>query len=92
MTDNVVVSIGGSILVPGGNDSEYILRLAAMLKEVSKDARLAVVCGGGKTARYYAGIAKELGGGVHRLNFPPTKNKLSLPTDSVVLISTFREM
>lgn len=62
-TDNVVVSIGGSILVPGENDSEYILRLAAMLKEVSKDARLAVICGGGKTARYYAGIAKELGGG-----------------------------
>ncbi|MBP5203898.1 MAG: UMP kinase [Candidatus Methanomethylophilaceae archaeon] len=62
-TDSVVVSIGGSILVPGENDSEYIMRLASMLKEASKDSRIAVICGGGKTARYYAGIAKELGGG-----------------------------
>ncbi|MBR4503748.1 MAG: UMP kinase [Candidatus Methanomethylophilaceae archaeon] len=61
-TDSVVVSIGGSILVPGENDSGYISRLAAMLKEASADSRLAVICGGGKTARYYAGIAKELGG------------------------------
>lgn len=62
-TDNVVVSIGGSILVPDDNDSEYIKRLAAMLKELSGDARIAVICGGGKTARYYAGMAQSLGGG-----------------------------
>ena len=62
-TESVVVSIGGSILVPGENDSDYITRLAAMLKEASKESRIAVICGGGKTARYYAGIAKELGGG-----------------------------
>ena len=51
--------------MPGENDSDYILRLAAMLREVSENARIAVVCGGGKTARYYAGIAKELGGGTY---------------------------
>ena len=62
-TESVVVSIGGSILVPGENDSDYITRLAKMLKEVSKESRIAVICGGGKTARYYAGIARELGGG-----------------------------
>ena len=33
-TDSVVVSIGGSILVPGNNDAEYIARLASMLKEL----------------------------------------------------------
>ena len=60
--DKVVVSIGGSILVPGENDAEFIRKLADMLKEVSKEVQLAVVCGGGKTARYYAGIAKDLGG------------------------------
>jgi uridylate kinase len=60
--EKVVVSIGGSILVPGENDAEFISKLAKMLKEVSKEIQLAVVCGGGKTARYYAGIAKELGG------------------------------
>ena len=60
--DKVVVSIGGSILVPGENDAEFIRKLADMLKEVSKEVQVAVVCGGGKTARYYAGIAKDLGG------------------------------
>ncbi|AMK13385.1 uridylate kinase PyrH [methanogenic archaeon mixed culture ISO4-G1] len=60
--DKVVVSIGGSILVPGENDAEFIRKLAEMLKEVSKEVQIAVVCGGGKTARYYAGIARDLGG------------------------------
>ncbi len=67
-TDSVVVSIGGSILVPGNNDSEYIARLAEMLKEVSKDVKLAVVCGGGKTARYYAETGRQLGGGTYELD------------------------
>jgi uridylate kinase len=60
--EKVVVSIGGSILVPGENDADFIRKLAEMLKEVSKEVQLSVVCGGGKTARYYAGIAKDLGG------------------------------
>ncbi len=63
--DKVVVSIGGSILVPGENDAEFISKLASMLKEVSKEVQLAVVCGGGKTARYYAGIARDLGGSMY---------------------------
>jgi len=60
--EKVVVSIGGSILVPGENDAEFIGKLAKMLKEVSEEVQIAVVCGGGKTARYYAGIARDLGG------------------------------
>jgi uridylate kinase len=60
--EKVVVSIGGSILVPGENDADFIRKLAVMLKEVSKEVQVAVVCGGGKTARYYAQIAKDLGG------------------------------
>jgi len=64
--DKVVVSIGGSILVPGDRDAEFISKLAEMLKEVSKEVQLAIVCGGGKTARYYAGIAKDLGGDTYQ--------------------------
>lgn len=60
--EKVVVSIGGSILVPGENDADFIRKLAVMLKEVSKEVQVAVVCGGGKTARYYAQIANDLGG------------------------------
>ncbi len=66
--DSVVISIGGSILVPGSNDSEYIARLAAMLKDLSDSVRLAVVCGGGKTARYYADTGRELGGDTYQLD------------------------
>lgn len=61
-TQKVVVSIGGSILVPGENDSDFIGKLASMLSEIKNDVQIAIVCGGGKTARYYANIAKELGG------------------------------
>jgi len=63
--EKVVVSIGGSILVPGENDAEFIGKLAEMLKEVSKEVQIAIVCGGGKTARYYADIAKNLGGSTY---------------------------
>ncbi len=64
-TDSVVVSIGGSILIPGDNDAEYIGKLAKMLKEVSEEVSVSVVVGGGKTARYYASNASELGGSMY---------------------------
>lgn len=66
--DKVVVSIGGSVLIPGNNDSDYIARLAEMLLSVKDDVQLAVVCGGGKTARYYASTGKELGGSTYQLD------------------------
>lgn len=66
--DKVVVSIGGSVLIPGNNDSDYIARLAKMLLSVKDDVQLAVVCGGGKTARYYASTGKELGGDTYQLD------------------------
>ena len=64
----VVVSRGGTILVPGNNDSEYIARLAEMLKGLADGTRLAVVCGGGKTARYYAEVGGALGGDTYQLD------------------------
>ena len=38
--NNVVISIGGSVLVPKENDAEYTKSLAALLKEVSATHRL----------------------------------------------------
>ncbi len=60
--DKVVVSVGGSVLIPGRDDSEYIARLAAVLTLLKSEVQLAVVCGGGSTARYYASTGRELGG------------------------------
>ena len=61
----MVVSIGGSILIPGENDASYITELAAMLRDVSNEVDVSVVVGGGKTARYYATVAGGLNGSVN---------------------------
>ena len=66
--EKVVVSIGGSILVPGENDAEFIGKLAKMLKEVSKEVQIAVVVGGGKMSRYYSNTGRELGGTTYQLD------------------------
>lgn len=60
--DKVVVSIGGSVLIPGDNDSVYMKELACMMRRLSENVQIAVVCGGGKIARYYTETGKELGG------------------------------
>jgi uridylate kinase len=66
ITEKVVVSIGGSILIPGRNDGKYIGELAALLKELSSEVQISVVCGGGKTARYYAQTGHEIGGTMYQ--------------------------
>ena len=64
----VVVSIGGSILIPGKDDAEFITKLAEMLRRVSSRVNVAVVCGGGKIARYYTETGRELGGSEYDLD------------------------
>ena len=59
--DTVVVSIGGSVLVPDDHDNSYIVELASMLKEVSEQVKLFVTVGGGRIARYYIKLGRDLG-------------------------------
>ena len=59
--ESFVISIGGSVLVPDDNDADYILSLAAMVKEISKSHKLYIVTGGGKIARYYINCGRALG-------------------------------
>ncbi|MDR0508237.1 MAG: UMP kinase [Candidatus Methanoplasma sp.] len=66
--EKVVVSIGGSILIPGKDDSDYIKKLAEMIREVSKTVQIVIVCGGGKIARYYTDTGRELGGTTYQLD------------------------
>lgn len=66
--DKVVVSIGGSVLIPEKDDAAYIKALADMLKETAKEVCLMVVCGGGKIARYYSNTGRELGGTTYQLD------------------------
>jgi uridylate kinase len=66
--DKVVVSIGGSILIPGNGDSAFIKELAAMIEGLSEDVQMVIVCGGGRTARYYADTGRALGGTDYQLD------------------------
>jgi uridylate kinase len=68
MKEKVVVSAGGSVLIPGKDDPAYIKRLASMIKEVSETVQVAIVCGGGKIARYYSETGGELGGSTYQLD------------------------
>lgn len=59
--DVVVVSIGGSVLIPDDKDSDYITRLGEMLKRLSSRVKLYVVVGGGRVSRYYIELGRLLG-------------------------------
>jgi len=66
--DCVVISLGGSILVPGDNDSAHIKALALLIRSLAKKHRLVLVCGGGRVARYYISIGRELRAGQDQLD------------------------
>lgn len=59
--EKVVVSLGGSVLVPGDDDARYLAELASLFREVSKQVKLFVVTGGGRIARYYIETGRALG-------------------------------
>lgn len=56
-----VLSLGGSVALTGENDAAYLLKLALTLLEVARTRRLAVVVGGGRVARQYIQVGRELG-------------------------------
>ena len=66
--ERVVVSLGGSILVPGDGDPEYVARLARLLSDLSRDRKLFAVTGGGKIARFYIETGRALGAKERRLD------------------------
>lgn len=57
--DNVVVSIGGSILDYG--DTAFLKRLGRTLSGVSRTVKLYIVAGGGIFSRFYIKAGRELG-------------------------------
>lgn len=57
----VVVSIGGSILLTGAEDARFLKELAALLRRLGRSVPLVVTTGGGRTARDYISLGRELG-------------------------------
>ncbi|MFH0816809.1 MAG: UMP kinase [Methanobacteriota archaeon] len=59
--ETVVVSIGGSVLLPRSVDAHYIKKLARMLEGASRDVNIFAVVGAGWIARFYKDLGLELG-------------------------------
>ncbi len=57
----VVVSLGGSVLLTGDDDRAYLERLAELLHRIGAELPLVVTTGGGRTAREYIRLGRELG-------------------------------
>lgn len=57
----VVVSIGGSVLLTGDRDQEYLEQLSSLLGRIGRRTPLAVTTGGGRTAREYIRLGRALG-------------------------------
>ena len=57
----VVASIGGSVLLTGKDDIPYLEDLASLLRDIGRTTPLLVTTGGGRTAREYIRLGRELG-------------------------------
>jgi len=57
----VVVSIGGSVLLTGDGDVDYLGKLADLLRRLGSERPLVVTVGGGRTAREYIQVGRALG-------------------------------
>jgi uridylate kinase len=57
----VVLSVGGSVLLTGKEDRSYLEGLAALLRRLGAALPLLVTAGGGRTAREYIRLGRELG-------------------------------
>ncbi len=51
------MSVGGSLIVPSGIDTDFLLRLKAFLAEAATERRFVIIAGGGRTARNYQAAA-----------------------------------
>lgn len=57
--ETIVISIGGSVVLSEDADVSFFDELKTLLKKLSKDFRLYLVVGGGKTARTYIKLGRK---------------------------------
>ena len=58
--DSIVISIGGSVILSDDIGISYFEELANLLKKICKKYKIYVIVGGGKTARTYIKLGREL--------------------------------
>jgi len=64
----VVVSLGGSVLIPNDKDIQFVKEIASLLSKMSEEQDIIAVCGGGRIARYYIQSGRELGANIDELD------------------------
>ncbi|MEK7569530.1 MAG: UMP kinase [Patescibacteria group bacterium] len=61
MNETIIISLGGSLIVPDAIDIEFLKDFKSLiLSEVEKGKRFVIITGGGKIARRYIDVAKDL--------------------------------
>ncbi len=59
----IVISVGGSLIVPEDIDSKWLIEFKQFIdKSISKGYKFIIITGGGKTARKYQNAAREITG------------------------------
>jgi uridylate kinase len=61
MKKEVVISLGGSLIVPDEIDTKFLLKFKKVLDKHKNNWKFVVVCGGGSVARKYIRALKEIG-------------------------------
>ncbi len=59
--ETIVVSIGGSVIISEDADVSFFKKLVNLLNKLSSKYKIFIVVGGGKTARKYIELGRELG-------------------------------
>jgi len=61
MQETIVISLGGSLIVPDNIDIEFLKAFKALiLAHVTKGKKFVIITGGGKICRKYQNVAREL--------------------------------
>lgn len=61
MSAPLVISLGGSVVAPGGVDVKFLRRFVGLVRVLSKSRQIAITCGGGAPARAWVSAARALG-------------------------------
>ena len=59
--ETIVISIGGSVIISEDADVSFFKKLVNLLNKLSSKYKIFIVVGGGKTARKYIELGRELG-------------------------------
>ena len=59
--ETIVISIGGSVIISEDADVSFFKRFVNLLNKLSSKYKIFIVIGGGKTARKYIKLGRELG-------------------------------